>query len=343
MTEGHMELIEFKGVAKGSVWIFEILLGIGILGVLNWGLNRVIKFISKRYSRHAYDWRGKLSYILYTPLNLFIWLLTFAYSIDILGNRFGFGAALNYLSPFRSAAIVGTAAWILLRLKTQWHRTWVASSQLGKRAIDPSTAYVLGRISSITIGVIATLVVLQILGLDIKPLIVFGGVGAAAIGYASQDVIANFFGGLMLHITRPITIGEEVSIQEKGITGTVEEIGWYLTVVRDDAKRPIFIPNATFSKLLVTNISRRTHQKFEHAFTVDLKNKAHSDALVASLKEKVASHSEVDTQLPVLVYFDQKKGEATSLNVQFYCLETKREKFLAIQQKFERLIQAHMD
>ena len=338
-----MEIIGFKGVAQGSVWIFEILLGIGILGVVNWSLNRFIKFISKRYSKHSYDWRGKLSYILYTPLNVFILLLTLAYSIDILGNRFGFAAALNYLSPFRSAAIVGCAAWILLRLKAQWHRSWVASSQQGKRAIDPGTAHVLGRISSSIIGVVATLVVLQILGLDIKPLIVFGGVGAAAIGFASRDVIANFFGGLMLHITRPLSVGEEISIKEKGITGVVEDIGWYFSVIRDEEKRPIYVPNSIFSKLLVTNISRRSHQKFEQTFIVDLKHEDDMESLIASLKEKVASHSEVDTQLPVLVFSDQKKGDATSLIVRFYCLETRPVEFLDIKQKFVRMIQTHVN
>ena len=337
-----MEIIGFKGVAQGSVWIFEILLGFGILGVMNWGLNRLIKYISKRYAKHSYDWRGKLSYILYTPLNVFIWLFTFAYSIDILGNRFGFSAALNYLAPFRSAAIVGCAAWILLRLKTQWHRTWVATSQLGKRAIDPGTAHVLGRISSICIGVVATLIVLQILGLDIMPLVAFGGVGAAAIGFASRDVIANFFGGLMLHITRPLSVGDEIFIKERGITGVVEDIGWYLSIVRDDEKRPIYVPNSIFSNLLVTNISRRSHQKFEQTFTLDLKHENDMEALIAAIKEQISSHSEVDTQLPVFVSPLKEKGEATSLRVRFYCLETRSAEFMAIQHKFDQLIRSHV-
>ena len=329
-----MEGLGLKSVAEGTLWIVEILIGFSVLGFVNWGFKRLIKFMSKRYGKRSDDWRSRLNFILYAPLTVLTWLLGFAYAIDILGNRFNFSADLKYLAPFRSGAIVSCGAWILLRWKQELHKNWIAKSQLGKKAIDPGAAHILGRLSSIGIGIIATLIVLQILGLDIVPLLAFSGVGAAAIGFAGKDALANFFGGLMLHLTRPFLSGDYIRIEEKNIEGIAEEIGWYLTGIRDLDKRPAYVPNALFSSVLVTNFSRMSHRKFEESFSLSFDAAFQIQEVVEELKVKITSHLEVDGELPILISFSGIEEHALKLSVCFYCLETRLVEFTRLKQEF---------
>lgn len=125
------------------------------------------------------------------------------------------------------------------------------------RAVDRGVVYILGRLLTTVVVVITGLLVLRVLGVDTVPLLAFGGIGAAAAGIAGKDVIANLFGGLMLYITRPFIPGDTILLVEKNLEGTVEEIGWYLTSVRDENQRQILIPNALFSTFPVINTSRR--------------------------------------------------------------------------------------
>ena len=80
----------------------------------------------------------------------------------------------------------------------------------------------------------------------IAPLLAFGSIGAASLGFAGKDVIANFCSGLMLHITRPFVIGDEIMLPEKNLEGNIEEIGWFKTSIRDKEKRAVYLPNNFF-------------------------------------------------------------------------------------------------
>lgn len=338
-----MEKIGIQGISQGYAWIVEILFGILILALVTWGLKRLIQLISRRYAKRAYDWRSKLTAIFYTPLKALICLLGAAYMIDILGTRFGFSAALNYLSPFRSASIVGTGAWMLLRLKNQFHHAFVARTQMGQKAIDPATAHVLGRLSSIAIGVIAVLLVLQILGLNIGPLLAFGGVGAAAIGFAARDVIANFFGGLMIHVTRPFSVGDVIQAKGKELSGVVEEIGWYLTTIRAEDKQSVYVPNSLFSNTFVVNLTRRSHRTFNEVFSIRFSDSKQVEDLIQDVKKMVQSHPVVDSEQPFYINLSRLKGKEGELQVHFHMLETRLQPYMQLKQNFLFDIQAKLD
>jgi len=116
--------------------------------------------------------------------------------------------------------------------------------------IDKPSIDFLGKILTIIIVFISFLMILQIVGGDIMPLVAFGGIGAAAIGFAAKDVIANFFGGLMLFITRPFVNGDLIEMPSNNIIGHIETIGWYNTCIRELSKMAVYVPNSSFSTAL---------------------------------------------------------------------------------------------
>ena len=129
------------------------------------------------------------------------------------------------------------------------------------REIDKTTIKALGRVVRITIVVTAVLVGLDTLGFNIAGLMAAGGIGGLAIGLAAKDMLANFFGGVTVFIDRPFGIGDWILLEEKGIEGVVEEIGWRQTTIRKFDKRPVYVPNAVFTTASVENPSRMTKSR----------------------------------------------------------------------------------
>ena len=63
---------------------------------------------------------------------------------------------------------------------------------------------------------------MQTLGFSVAGVLTFGGIGGIAIGFAAQDMLSNFFGGLMIYLDRPFKIGDWVRSPDREIEGVVE-------------------------------------------------------------------------------------------------------------------------
>jgi MscS family membrane protein len=217
-----------------------------------------------------------------------------------------------------------------MRWKKEAHFAFV--SRQGKHRVDPSLIHILSRLGSICIVVIGLLLVLQIVGLNITPLLAFGGIGAAALAFASKDVIGNFFGGFMLYMTRPFTIGDLILLPDRRIEGHVEEIGWYITSIRDKDKRPLYLPNAIFSNQVVVNSSRMSHRRIEQRIGISYEDAPKMPKIVDAIKEAISTHPAIDTNLPVLVFFNDFNQYSLDIYIDVYTLATRYDQFLAVKQ-----------
>jgi small-conductance mechanosensitive channel len=102
---------------------------------------------------------------------------------------------------------------------------------------------------------VGLLMILQLLNVSITPLIALSSIAAAAFGLAGKDVLANLCGGFMLHLSRPFYIHDHIELPEKKISGDVQSIGWYFTILRDETKQLVSIPNALFASQVIVNRS----------------------------------------------------------------------------------------
>ena len=204
--------------------------------------------------------------------------------------------------------------------------------------MDTGFVCVAGKILSMIIVAISLMIVLQIWGLNIAPLIAFGGIGAAAIGFASKDVIANFCNGVMLHISRPFMIGDSICLPEQNLEGYIEEIGWYLTTVRDKEKRPVYLPNSIFSHVQVVNASRMTHRRIEEKIGVRYEDFSRIPELVDRLKTAISAHQDIDSHLPVLVVLNGFNQFTLDLYIDMYTLQTRYDKYLMVKHEILMLV-----
>jgi MscS family membrane protein len=312
---------------EGYFWVVKILVVVAVLVAVNYAIKFSLKYIQHKFSFKYPLWKKNLESIVYFPAHIALWIVGVAYTLEVFGYQFNLWIAPTMLTNLRNALVVACLTWILLKWKRELQDVYTA------KAAHFQVAFVVGRIGSVIIVVLGGMMILQILGLDIMPLIAFGGIGAAAIGFASKDVIANFCSGVMIYVTRPFTIGEWILLPDRKMEAIVEEIGWYMTAVRDKEKRPIYLPNAIFSQQLVINSSRMSHRRILENLSVRYDDFSKIKPLVEEIKKKVAAHPRIDTHLPLLVFFNAFKEFSLDIHLDIYTLATGYEEYLLVKQE----------
>jgi MscS family membrane protein len=274
--------------------------------------------------RYPGEWRSHLGEIAITPIRIFLWVLFFSFSGQLIAKEFGIKLELT---AWTNIVLVVCAVWVLLRGKR------VIQHAVRYRFFEPGPIDVLGKIFSAFVVFLGGLVILRLLGLDVGPLVAFGGVGAVVLGFACKDVIANFYGGLMIHLTRPFIVHDLIELPQKNVEGTVEEIGWYFTALRDLHKRPIYVPNAAFTTELLVNQSRLTHRRIDEKLSLRYEDVEKVPRLVESIRRYLEEHHAVDKAQSLYVSMLTFGPSAIVLEVKAYTLSTRYLEFIDIRQE----------
>lgn len=102
--------------------------------------------------------------------------------------------------------------------------------------------------------VVGALLVLDNLGIEIKPLLTALGVGSLAVALALQPTLSNLFAGLHITLSKTIRIGDFIEL-ENGTQGFVTDIGWRATKLREGANNQVIVPNARLVEMISKNYS----------------------------------------------------------------------------------------
>lgn len=167
-----------------------------------------------------------------------------------------------YMEQNQPLFLKGVQASIILLLSWGFYNLTAATSvifaSLDKRtklALDDIlTPFISKALRFIIVAITAT-IVLEIFGYGISGFIAGLGLGGLAFALAAQDVLANFFGGVVILIEKPFTTGDW--IVTPSVQGTVVDITFRSTKVRTLALEIVTIPNATLADEAITNSSRR--------------------------------------------------------------------------------------
>ena len=172
--------------------------------------------------------------------------LGFISNLDRLGNTAWLIAV---------AAIVCYAVSRLIRAVMRWYSARVPHDT--RTALNTAIWPILIRISSIFVFALGALVVLDILGIPITPLLAGLGIGGLAIALAVSPTIASFIAGTYVVAEGHISEGDYVEIDSER-AGFVESIGWRSTVLRSRFNNMIVVPNSLITESIVTNYTTPT-------------------------------------------------------------------------------------
>ena len=173
--------------------------------------------------------------------------------------------------------------------------------------LDDMLVPVVRKAMRITIAIVAVLLISEnILGTNIKSLLLSAGVGGIAIALAAKDTIANFFGSITIFTDRPFQMGETIKIGEH--KGPVEEVGFRSTRMRTLQGHLVTVPNSVIANSMVENIGRRPYIRRTSNITITY-DAGHTKAkrAVQIIKEILADVPEVnvDPDRPPRVYFNE--------------------------------------
>ena len=147
-------------------------------------------------------------------------------------------SAIALLPNIAIAAVVFVIFWLLSRLSRRVIRN------LTKRKQSRNLGRVLARLSQGLIILIGAFIALAIVVPSFKPgdLVSLLGVSGVAVGFAFRDILQNFLAGILILITEPFVINDQIIF--KDFEGTVEDIQTRATIIKTYDGRRIVIPNA---------------------------------------------------------------------------------------------------
>ena len=142
--------------------------------------------------------------------------------------------------------VIGLAVLLLFLLLGRWVRGLV--QRLNARRFHENLVIVLGRMAQWSLILLGVLLAVTVAFPSFTPgnLISALGITGIAIGFAFKDIFENFLAGILILITEPFRIGDQIVFGS--FEGTVEEIETRATKMRTYDGRLVIIPNADLYK-----------------------------------------------------------------------------------------------
>ncbi len=172
-----------------------------------------------------------------------------------------------------------------------------ASNNVGKDIIrnqsnlDVSTREVFTKLFEVGLFCIIFLLLLNIMGINLTALAVFGGALGVGLGLGLQAIASNFISGIIILLDKSLTVGDYVELDD-GKKGFVREFKMRHAVLETYDGKDILVPNETFISSMLVNW---THKDPKQRYRVDFSVAYSTDVrtMVELVKDAVAQHPQV--------------------------------------------------
>jgi len=307
-----MEAVKNFWLVKDYGWALQAFLVIFMSLVIAYIESRLYKKLLPRAERSVHIWDHSLLKALHLPLKVGIWVFGVLLASH-LAARYAVQDSLlsEILNPIRKFSAGILIIWFLVRFIKEIEAS-LTGMHSGKVSLDETTTRAISQILRFSVFIIGGLILVQSFGIPIAGVLAFGGVGGIAIGFAAKDLLANFFGGLMIFLDRPFKIGDWIRSPDKEVEGTVEKIGWRLTRIRTFDKRPLFVPNSLFSTISVENPSRMMNRRIKETIGLRYQDSPKVAVILQDIEKMLKNHPEIDQRkitFVALVHFGESALE----------------------------------
>ena len=283
------------------VWVIEVFLIVLITLIVAFFVQRFLNKLAEKTVQTKNPWDHSLVESIKTPMKLFIWLIGLSFAADLVSIKIE-QEFLFITSKIREIGIIVILTWFLLRLAKRIEDSLMSAEYA--KPLDETTARALGKLVRASIIITAVLIIMQSMGYSISGILAFGGIGGIAVGFAAKDLLANFFGGLMIYLDRPFVVGDWIRSPDRDIEGTVEDIGWRLTRIRTFDKRPLYVPNAVFAQISLENPSRMLNRRIKETIGIRYDDANKMSIIVDKVKTMLSQHPDIDTRQTMIVNFN---------------------------------------
>jgi small-conductance mechanosensitive channel len=157
--------------------------------------------------------------------------------------------------------------------------------------LELRTREVAAKFLQVSIVAAVFLLLLQVMGVNLTALAVFGGALGVGLGFGLQSIASNFISGIIILLDRSVSVDDYIQLED-GRTGIVRELNMRSTTLETFDGKDVMVPN---EKFIVESFTNWTHKDKKQRYRVDFSVAYHSNirALVEIIRRVVASHPQV--------------------------------------------------
>lgn len=270
--------VEISAAVLGQSWLVRTALTLTMLLVYN---ALIRDYVSNQFMAGVLRWVG-------LPV-LFLHLL------DLLGPIIGILESMRVTIGNLEISAYGVVRVLIFGSLLFWLGR--LSSATGQEIIrrqaklDVQTREIAAKLLEVSIFVIISLLLLQVMGINLTALAVLGGAIGVGLGFGLQAIASNFISGIIILLDRSIQVGDFIELED-GRSGQVRQLTLRSTTLETYDGKDIMVPNEKFVTETFTNW---THKNQKQRYRVDFSVAYDTDIrkLVDIIKETVASHDQV--------------------------------------------------
>jgi small conductance mechanosensitive channel len=169
---------------------------------------------------------------------------------------------LEYSGKLTLALLTLLIGWWLINLLTG-----KVGALMQHRRVDRTLQGFIGNLANIILKILLMVSVASMIGISTTSFVAAIGAAGLAIGLALQGSLANFAGGVLILLFRPFKAGDFIEAQ--GVSGTVDHIQIFHTVLRTGDNKTVIMPNGSLSNGIITNYSKQANRQVLYDVKVD--------------------------------------------------------------------------
>ncbi|MEC9347342.1 MAG: mechanosensitive ion channel domain-containing protein [Pseudomonadota bacterium] len=262
----------------GENWLIRIGQGVAFV-VLVYRI--VTHFVNSRTANYLLTWVGLPIALLY----VFGWLDAVTQMLDDVSVEIG-NIHITAYAVTRTLIFGGVLFW-LGRISNRTGQRVIRN----QAALDVASREIVAKLFQIGLFVVIGMLLLQVMGIDVTTLVVFGGAIGVGLGFGLQQIAANFISGIIILLDRSITIGDYIELED-GRAGRLRELNMRSATLETFDGKDIMVPNERF---ITTAFTNWTHNNQKQRYSLDFQVAYATDieAMLPVIRDVVASHPKV--------------------------------------------------
>ncbi|WP_068829257.1 mechanosensitive ion channel family protein [Pseudomonas sp. BMS12] len=220
----------------------------------------------------------------------------------------------QYGAAFAVKILAAIAFWVIGRWLIGF-AVGLVQKALGRQKVDPTVLRYVGNFITVTLNILLVIGILGYFGVQTTTFAALIAAVGLAIGMAWSGLLANLAAGGFIIVLRPFKVGDFICAG--GVTGTVTEIGLFVTAINTPDNVLTLVGN---NKIFSDNIQNFSHNAFRR---VDLKAQLAGSAdwkgAAALLKQRIATLDNVLAEPAVEVEILEFNLVGPVLAVRPYC------------------------
>jgi small conductance mechanosensitive channel len=181
-----------------------------------------------------------------------------------------------------------------------------------KQQLDITLSRFLANTTKMVIVVMVTVISLGKLGVSVTPFIAAIGAISLGAGLALQGLLANYAAGFNIILTRPFVVGDTIQVQ--GVKGVVKEVLLAYSVIEDEDKAEITIPN----KLIVGEILHNSKEYTLLEISVGISYQNDPMAAILVIENALHSSSIVNNEEKMQIGINDFGDSAINISIRLW-------------------------